>query len=99
MMSDEDVYLVHELLHQAVEPNRNGTRDTYSTISVAPKTDNKMSYEEALLYCQFCNHNGYTDWRLPTLDEYLSIGMHNFCWWASSLYLNNRKYVIPVRSV
>jgi hypothetical protein len=21
------------------------------------------------MYCQFCNHNGHTDWRLPNTDE------------------------------
>jgi hypothetical protein len=27
------------------------------------------SYEEAVLYCTFLIHNGYSDWRLPTIHE------------------------------
>jgi hypothetical protein len=37
----------------------------------APKTKNAMTYDEAILYCQFLEYNGYSDWRLPTRAEYL----------------------------
>ena len=40
-------------------------------IELAPKSENHMTYGEALLYCQFLDYNGYRDWRLPTYDEYL----------------------------
>lgn len=41
-------------------------------IELAPPSSKMMVYEEALLYCTFCNHNGYTDWRLPTKSEYFN---------------------------
>lgn len=67
-------------------------------IESAPTSEKEMTYEEALLYCTFCNHNGNTDWRLPTRDEceYLAI----YTMW----YLNDpssywEDYVMPVRDV
>lgn len=38
---------------------------------LAPTSSNNMSYEEAMLYCTFCDYGGYTDWRMPTREEYL----------------------------
>jgi hypothetical protein len=42
-------------------------------IEVAPSSDVWMTYNEAVIYCQFLEHNGHTDWRLPTYDEYFTI--------------------------
>lgn len=39
-------------------------------IEIAPPSNNYMSFEDALLYCAFCTHNGHRDWRLPTAYEY-----------------------------
>lgn len=30
---------------------------------------NIMSWYDAVLYCQFLDHNGHTDWRMPLADE------------------------------
>jgi hypothetical protein len=46
---------------------RAGERDM---IVYAPRSAKPMTYDEALLYCSFCDHDGYTDWRLPTKEEY-----------------------------
>ena len=35
------------------------------------KTENRMTYDEAVLYCQFLKEDGYGDWRLPTKDEFV----------------------------
>ena len=40
-------------------------------IEVAPRSENRMTYEEAILYCQFLEYNGHSDWRLPTSAELL----------------------------
>jgi len=37
--------------------------------------DDKMSYEEAMASVQFVNVAGYTDWRLPTIQEQYSLIM------------------------
>lgn len=42
-------------------------------IELAPNPENKMTYEEALLYCQFLKYNGHSDWRMPTRSEYRTI--------------------------
>jgi hypothetical protein len=41
------------------------------TLDFAPVTDEMMTYDEAVLYCQFLEYNGHTDWRLPTQNEWL----------------------------
>ena len=42
-------------------------------IEYAPVSRVFMSYEEAVLYCQFLEYRGHRDWRLPTEDEYRNI--------------------------
>jgi hypothetical protein len=39
-------------------------------IELALRTRKVMSYDEALLYCQFLDYDGHKDWRLPTWVEY-----------------------------
>lgn len=41
-------------------------------MAVAPKSANRMKYDEAILYCAFCDHDDHTDWRMPTYAEYRS---------------------------
>lgn len=31
-----------------------------------------LTYNNALLYCAFCRHQGYTDWRMPTPIELIN---------------------------
>lgn len=62
---------------------------------VAPKeTAIKANWDEANLYCTFCNHNGYTDWRLPTIEEldYIYNSKNDFVgsyYWSSTEYRGN----------
>lgn len=67
-------------------------------IEVAPISKNEMTYEEAILYCQFLEHNGCRDWRLPTLDEYYLICTRS-CSWFIDLDTEQLWYVVPVRDV
>lgn len=67
-------------------------------IEVTPATDNKMSYTEAVLYSIFCNHNGYTDWRMPTQYEWLSDDRMLGCWYENRAPRGSREVVL-VRTV
>jgi hypothetical protein len=44
-------------------------------IDFAQTSANVMSYDEALLYCAFCNYGGHKDWRLPTYKEFRAYAM------------------------
>jgi hypothetical protein len=56
-----------------------------------------LSYEEALLYCQFCNHGGYNDWRMPTSLEWFDVA-HLHGWYRDRLkLLTLESQVVPVR--
>jgi hypothetical protein len=66
-------------------------------IEIAPRSDNKMTYEEALLYCQFLTHNGHTDWRLPTMAEY-SVHEEIYGWFRGRAHQDVHSWVVyPVR--
>ena len=39
-------------------------------IELAPESCEWLTYNEAILYCQFCDHNEHLDWRMPTAEEY-----------------------------
>lgn len=45
----------------------------HNKIEIAPTTSTAMTYREAVLYCQFLEINGHTDWRIPTVTEYFTI--------------------------
>jgi hypothetical protein len=68
-------------------------------IEFAPRSENKMTYDEAILYCQFCNHDGHIDWRMPTYMECaqaISI-LHNA--WYIDMLSGLLWWSIPVRDV
>ena len=39
-------------------------------LELGPLSESAMSYDEAILYCAFCRHDGHTDWRMPTYAEW-----------------------------
>lgn len=54
-------------------------------LQFAPITPVQVTYDEAMLYCFCLKHNGYQDWRLPTLDEYNSYHQLQDSWsWVSN---------------
>lgn len=73
-------------------------------IEIAPRSLNDMSFEEALLYCIFCDHAGHKDWRLPTSKEYRGYAII-FSWYDDYSHINFgfskgfRRYVTPVRTI
>ena len=83
-------------------------------IEVAPRSGIIMTYEEAILYCVFCDHNGYSDWRMPTFDEYFSEGLRNsrVGWYIDRTrdskvlrkvcpvrYMSNDEYMIAIATI
>jgi hypothetical protein len=65
-------------------------------IEFAPRSEKYMTYDEAILYCSFCDYNGHRDWRMTTFDEYYEFDI-------SGWYLNDpasgQYTVVPVREV
>jgi formylglycine-generating enzyme required for sulfatase activity len=59
-------------------------------IEISPRdTEILAKWADAVLYCQFLNHNNYHDWRLPTLDEMKQIKSYptmtgNVWYWVNS---------------
>ena len=75
-------------------------------LEYAPCSENAMSYEEAVIYCRFCKHNGHNDWRLPTLHEYnqssTCIDNTLYCVWLQGDRYEHEKLgwrVVPVRDI
>ena len=66
----------------------------------ALKSNNKMTYEEALLYCQFLDYHGHSDWRMPTHSEWIINDMA-WCWFGGrgTIGVFHTYYVLPVRDV
>jgi hypothetical protein len=73
-------------------------------IELAPRSNKPMSYDEAFFYCRFCNHGGYNDWRLQTLDEKKDLmKIHHaragLSWHLNDPVSSHRWYAQPVRNV
>lgn len=67
-------------------------------IEFAPKSEIKMTYEEALLYCSFLAYNDHRDWRLPTAEEYSENNMR-LSWHDDWRIFRGTLLVTPVRDV
>jgi hypothetical protein len=66
----------------------------------------RLTYTEALIYCQFLEYNGHTNWRLPTYDD-LDVWAHTYNeeyhGWVNNDTLKRISvlhfFVLPVRDV
>ena len=71
-------------------------------LEFAPLSENRMTYNEAMLYCAFCTHNGYSDWRMITHEEwYILPNTHRLATWLVDDLLregNDLYPVVPVRT-
>lgn len=68
------------------------------TIFIAPRSSSLMTYDNAILYCFFLEHNGYTDWRMPTSNEYYRNSIQG-SWFMGEPHDSSTKwYVTPVRT-
>lgn len=67
-------------------------------IEKAPRSAEPLSYDDALLYCQFLEYDSHRDWRIPTVDEYHAL--HIFGWHYDDPSAGRGTYrVTPVRSI
>lgn len=73
------------------------------TVEIAPETENLMTYDDALLYCQFLEYDGYRDWRMPTEEEWINLDhIQLMSWWRDDVNIKNDGIflsVVPVRDV
>lgn len=77
------------------------------SVQWAPPSTSAITYDEAVLYCKFCNHGGYIDWRLPVYYEWQLIGkqvtnIHHYPWFAGydAYYSSDSVYfAVPVRDI
>ena len=76
-------------------------------IEFALRSQNIMTYDEAVLYCLFLDLNGHKDWRIPTVTELSYAGIDNYyLYWTDQTNPllwggrgPSRYYVKPVRSI
>lgn len=62
-----------ELVH-TVTDNEDGTVTDFTTgLMWKKETEKMLTWEEALTYCERLNFAGYLDWRLPNVNELLSL--------------------------
>lgn len=66
-------------------------------IEFAPRSSKLMTYDEAVLYCQFLDYNGHKDWRMATRTEYNSI--RELAGWYVGDTWGVKWYVVPVRDI
>ena len=73
---------------------------TMLNLEMAPRSQNKMTFDEARMYILFCRHNGKKNWRLPTRLEWETIqGWETPVWLVEkdNVVINEMWYVQPVR--
>ena len=69
-------------------------------LEMAPRSQNKMTFDEAQMYCLFCRHKGKKNWRLPTRLEWETInGWETPVWLVEkdNVVVNEMWYVQPIR--
>lgn len=71
-------------------------------IEYAVRSKYTMTYEDAVMYCFFLEHDGHRDWRLPVFAEYnpRPLLFHS-CWYQGEGKLtvdSTQWYVQPVRT-
>lgn len=72
-------------------------------IDIAPSSSDTMTYDDALLYCQFLEYDGYRDWCMPTEEEWINLDhIQLMSWWCDDVNIKNDGIflsVVPVRDV
>jgi len=88
------------LSEQIIKPVLRWAGRTMLNLDLAPRSQNKMSFDEAQMYIFFCKHNGYKNWRLPTREEWETInGWETPIWLVEkdNVVTDKDWYVQPVR--
>lgn len=61
----------------------------------APRSDHKMTYDEAIMYCFWFTHNGKKGWRLPEINEFID----HTTWYRDAEITKLKWYCRPVRDI
>ena len=69
---------------------------------IAPRSKQRLTYEDALLYCFFLEHNGLTGWHLPTPEDLKRANISRNVWSTDTFPYEpsstiNKKLVQPFR--
>lgn len=63
-----------------------------------------LSYNDAIDYCNNCNHDGFTDWRMPTFVEHYTAGLSSIrtAWyqanWGNGVCdYSDKRLAVPIR--
>lgn len=71
-------------------------------IEIASEIKDRVSYNEAWLYCLTLEYDGHKDWRLPSYSEYEDHDLNNQYWYNDDvLQYDPDEYwtTIPVRDL
>lgn len=68
-------------------------------IEIGPRPNDELSFDEAWLYCACLFHNGCSDWRFPTDDEYMNNSIIDYDSFSQGDILDERNYITPVRDI
>jgi hypothetical protein len=68
---------------------------TMAHVEHGPRSENKMTYDEAIMYCFWFTYNGKKGWRLPTFHEFLD----GNSWYKDAEITKRKWYVKPVRDI
>lgn len=71
-------------------------RSTSKIIESAPMSENLMTYDDAVIYCFLCTHDGHRDWRLPARFD---IENTQGIWTIQDFTMHTRLRTVPVRTV
>ena len=70
-------------------------------IEIAPPSEYQMTYDEALWYCLWFEHDGKKGWRLPTTEEWALTSSIPVYSWRQNDHRTFQKTmtVVPVRTI
>jgi len=68
-------------------------------IEIGPRSQHALSYDDAWLYCACLFHNGQSDWRFPSDDEYMKHSGIDYYSFSEGDTFDELNYVTPVRDV
>jgi hypothetical protein len=68
-------------------------------LELAPISSDEMTYDEAVWYCLWLEHNGKKGWRLPTIEEWAKTNDIPVFSWRQDEHrkMMDKMPVVPVR--
>lgn len=68
-------------------------------IEFAPRSEHRMTYDQAVVNALACSYNNHKDWRLPSIAEWSNYGISAVCWFDDRSYFMDNFHLIPVRTL